>query len=72
MALISHLQAGHIKSLSPSSKKVSDSKKLITSLIKEKLQISIDEPSTQGGGSTTGNVVRRCFKRIDDMQQDFL
>ncbi|KAI6647528.1 hypothetical protein LOD99_8794 [Oopsacas minuta] len=42
------------------------------SLIKDNLNIIIDIPSTQGGTTTTGNVVRRCLIRKDDNDQDFL
>ena len=69
--LISHFQAGLFK-WSPNSKRVSDAKTFITSLIKHKLNIIIDIPSTQGGTTTTGNVVRRYLIRKDDNDQDFL
>ncbi|KAI6659635.1 hypothetical protein LOD99_14558 [Oopsacas minuta] len=57
---------------SPTSKRVSDAKTFVTSLIKDNLNIIIDIPSTQGGTTTTGNVVRRCLIRKDDNDQDFL
>ena len=69
--LISHLHSGIFK-WSPTSKRVSDAKTFITSLIKDNLNIIIDIPSTQGGTTTTGNVVRRCLIRKDDNEQDFL
>ena len=72
LTLISHLQTGHTHRWAPSSKKVTDARKLITSLIDEKLNISIDQPSAQGGTSTTGNIVRQCFRRGDDDKEDFL
>ena len=72
LLLVSHLQAGSIIKWSPSSAKVLSAKKFITSLIEEKLSIVIDMPSTQGGTSTTGNIVRRCLKRVDDTEKDFL
>ena len=74
LILVSHLQAGSITKWSPSSSKILGAKKFITSLIEEKLNIVIDMPSVQGGGgtSTTGNIVRRCFKRVDDTKEDFL
>ena len=70
--MISHLQTGHTHRWAPSSQKVTDAWKLITSLIDEKLNISIDQPSAQGGTSTTGNIVRQCFRRGDDDKEDFL
>ncbi|KAI6661263.1 hypothetical protein LOD99_10084 [Oopsacas minuta] len=69
--LISHLHAGVFK-WSPTSKRVSDAKTFVTSLIKDNLNMIIDIPSTQGGTTTTGNVVRRCLIRKDDNDQDFL
>ena len=58
--LISHLHAGLFK-WSPTSKRVSDAKTFITSLIKDNLNIIIDIPSTQGGTTTTGNVQGRSL-----------
>ena len=57
---------------SPTSRKVLDAKRFITDLIAEKLIILIDQHSSQGGTSTSGNVVRRCFIRKSDDNQDFL
>ena len=42
LSLISHLQSGHILHWAPSSEKVTAARKLITSLIGEKLNIFID------------------------------
>ena len=61
LTLVSHLQAGSMTKWSPSSSKILGAKQFITSLIEKKLNIVIDMPSVQGGTSTTGNVVRRCF-----------
>ncbi|KAI6658404.1 hypothetical protein LOD99_15206 [Oopsacas minuta] len=72
LLLICHLQCGAIQKWSPTSPIILEVKKFITSLIEEKLSISIDTPSVQGGTTTTGNVVRRCFTRSDDTVQDFL
>ena len=72
MLLESHLQAGSIINWSPGSRKILEAKKFITSLIEEKLNIVIDAPSVQGGTSSTGNVVRRCLKRVNDTKKDFL
>lgn len=69
--LVSHINAGISNKWSPTSIKVLESKKFVVGLIDEKLKILIDIPS-QGGTSTTGNVVRRCFKREDDSVKDFL
>ena len=71
LLLVSHLQCG-AKKWSPTSSKIVSVKRFITNLIEEKINISIDAPSVQGGTSTTGNVVRRCFTRKDDTVQDFL
>ena len=72
LTLISHLQSGQILHWAPSSKKVTDARKLITSLIEEKLNISIDQPSTQGGTSTIGNIVRQYFRKGVDEKEDFI
>ena len=69
--LISHLHVGVYK-WSPTSKRVSDAKIFITVLINDNFKIIIDIPSTQGGTTTTGNVVIRCLIRKDDNDQDFL
>ncbi|KAI6661839.1 hypothetical protein LOD99_9791 [Oopsacas minuta] len=69
--LINHLLAGVCK-WSPTSKRVSDAKTFVTSLIKDNLNIIIDTPSTQGGTTTTGNVVRQCLIRKDGNDHDFL
>ena len=67
--LICHLVAGETVNWSSSS--VSETKKVIISFIKEKLNL-IDAPSTQGGTSTTGNVARKCLTRDDDKDRYFL
>ena len=72
LLLVSHLQAGSTTKWSPSSPNILSAKKFITNLIEEKLSIIIDMPSIQGGTSTTGNIVRRCLKRVDDTKKDFL
>ena len=64
-------QSGHNLHWAPSSKKVTDVRKLITSLIEGKLNISIDQPSTQGCTSTTKDIVRQCFEGVDE-KEDFL
>ena len=51
---------------------MTESEKIVVDHIKDKLNILIDAPSTQVGTSTTVNVVRRCFKREDDSENDFL
>ena len=71
LLLVSHLQCDARK-WSPTSSKIVGAERFITNLIEEKRNISIDAPSSQGGTSTTGNVVRRCFTREDDTIQDFL
>ena len=38
----------------------------------EKLNIKIDCPSPQGGTSTTGNVARKCFQRVDDSKRTYI
>ena len=71
LLLVSHLQCGARK-WSPTSSKIVAAKRFITNLIEEKINISIDAPSAQGGTSTTENVVRRCFTRKNDTIKDFL
>lgn len=48
LLLVCHLQAGTTEKWSPSSQRVLNAKKFITSLIQEKLCITIDVPSVQG------------------------
>ncbi|KAI6646833.1 hypothetical protein LOD99_9162 [Oopsacas minuta] len=71
MSLASHLTAGETK-WSLTSTKVQYTKSFICGLLKEKLNLMIDCASSQGGTSTTGNVVRRCLVRKDDSERDFL
>ncbi|KAI6647513.1 hypothetical protein LOD99_8778 [Oopsacas minuta] len=68
MSLVSHLTAGVTK-WSPTSTKVQYTKSFICGLLKEKLNLMIDCASSQGGTSTTGNVVRRCLVRKDDSER---
>lgn len=71
MLLIGHLNAGVTK-WSPSSLTVRNAKNFVCSLLKEKLNIYIDDASSQGGTSTTGNIARRCLTRKNDNENDFL
>ena len=60
MLLIYHLQAG--KSIwSPTSKAIESSKKFCTEFLFEKTGLRIDQPSSDGGTSSTGNIARQCF-----------
>ena len=72
LTLICHLQSGESEMWSTTSRKVLVVKRFITDLIAEKLIIRIDQHSSQGGTSTSGNVVRRCFIRKSVDNQDFL
>ncbi|KAI6647699.1 hypothetical protein LOD99_8540 [Oopsacas minuta] len=53
LLLICHIQCGAIQKWSPTSPIIHGAKKFFTSLIEEKLSISIDTPSVQGGITTT-------------------
>ena len=71
-ALLCHLQTGKTNKWQPSDHDVIEANKCIRSLIEEKPSIAIGKPTSQGGTSTTGNVVGRCMLRDDDSKKDFL
>ena len=68
MQLVYHLQSGEER-WTPSSSKIHQSMKFVRGFLWEKLNIKIDCPSPQGGTSTTGNVARNCFQRVDDSKR---
>ena len=60
MLLIYHLQAG--KSIwSPTSRQIETARKFCSEFLHEKTGLRIDQPSSDGGTSSTGNVARQCF-----------
>ena len=71
MDLIGHLNGGVYK-WSPSSFKVKSARNFVCGLLKDKLNILIDVASSQGGTSTTGNVVRRCLVQRKSSEKDFI
>ena len=70
MQLVYHLQAGR-KKWSPTSPEIRKSMEFVRSFLWEKIGIQIDCPSPQGGTTSTGNVARACFQRVDDDKKDF-
>ena len=70
--LVCHLKCGKTSKWQPSAVEVTEANKCICSLIEDKISITIDKPTSQGGTTTTGNVVRRCMVRDDDSKKDFL
>ena len=70
MQLVYHLQAGE-KKWAPTSPKIRQSMNFVRSFLWEKINIHIDFPSPQGGTTSTGNVARSCFQRVDDSKKDF-
>ena len=49
----------------------SQSMEFVRSFLWEKIGIHIDCPSPQGGTTSTDNVARTCFQRVDDDKKDF-
>ncbi|KAI6661279.1 Dna-mediated transposase [Oopsacas minuta] len=60
MTLVYHLQSGARK-WSPSSLGIKNSMKFVSGLLMEKTGMKIDQPSSDGGTTSTGNVARNCF-----------
>ena len=60
MLLIYHLQAGRLI-WSPTSKQIETSRKFCCGFLFEKTGVLIDQPSSDGGTTSTGNVARQCF-----------
>ena len=71
MQLVYHLQAGETK-WAPTSPKIRQSMEFVHRFLWERLSIKIDYPTSQGGTTSTGNVVRSCFQRKNDSARDFL
>ena len=71
MQLIYHLRAGEMN-WSPSSAKIRHSMEFTREFLWEKIKIRIDYPTSQGGTTSTGNVVRTCFQREINNNKDFL
>ena len=46
---------------SPTFAKVRNSLKFVRELLQEKTDLKIDQPSSDGGTTSTGNVTRECF-----------
>ena len=60
MLVIYHLQSGTYK-WAPTSKRIQDSLKFVREFLLEKTGIKIDQVSSTGGTTPTGNVARSCF-----------
>ena len=60
MMLIYHLQSGKFK-WSPTSKHIEASKKFCSDFLFEKTGFRIDQVSSEGGTTSTGNIARQCF-----------
>ena len=60
MILVYHLHSGSTK-WSPTSLKVQASLKFVRSFLQEKTGLKIDQPSSDGGTTSTGNIARQCF-----------
>ena len=60
MTLVFHLQSGARK-WSPPSLGIKNSMKFISRLLMEKTGMKIDQPSSDGATTSTGNVARNCF-----------
>ena len=71
MQIVYHLQAGETK-WAPTSQKIRQSMEFVRGFLWERLSIKIDYPTSQGGTTSTGNVVRSCFQRTNDSARDFL
>ena len=69
MQLVYHFHAGE-RRWTPSSSKIRQSNDFVRSFLWEKINIKIDFPSPERGTSTTGNVARSCFQRVEDCRKD--
>ena len=70
MQLVYHIQAGEKKWI-PSSPKIRQAMEFVRGLLWEKINVRIDFPTSQGGTTSTGNVIRTCFQRVNDRNKDF-
>ena len=65
MLLLYHLQAG--KSVwKPTSPPIETARKFCSEFLHEKTGLRIDQPSSDGGTSSTGNIARQCFMNKND------
>ena len=69
--LVYRFQAGETK-WAPTFPKIRQSMESVHGFLWERLSIKIDYPKSQGGTTSTGNVVRRFFQRNNDCARDFL
>ena len=65
LLLIYHLQAGKF-TWSPTSKHIESSKNLCTDFLFKKTGLRIDQPSIDGGTTSTGNIPRQCFSNKNE------
>ena len=66
MLLVYHIHSGS-KKWSATSVKVKLSLKFVTGFLYEKTGLRIDQPSSDGGTTSTGNVARECFSNKNDL-----
>ena len=60
MTLVYHLHSGFNK-WSPTSAKARNSLKFVRELLQEKTGLKINQPSSDGGRTSTGNIACECF-----------
>ena len=65
MLLVYHLKSGRLV-WSPTSKPIETAKKFCSGFLFEKTGLRIDQPTPQGGTSSTGNIARQCFSNKSD------
>ena len=66
MTLVYHLHSGSTK-WSPTSAKVRNSLKFVREFLREKTGLKIDQPSSDGGTTSTGNIARECFNNKNNI-----
>ena len=65
MLLVYHLQSGKLL-WSPTSNVVEASKKFCSDFLFEKTGLRIDQPTSDGGTTSTGNIARQCFSNRNE------
>ena len=65
MILVYHLQSG-ASQWKPTSKKIETSMRFVRDFLHEKTGLKIDQPTSEGGTTSTGNIARQCFLNKND------
>ena len=65
MLVVYHLHSGTCEWY-PTSPTIQSSMRFVRSLIQEKTGMKVDQPSSEGGTSSTGNIARSCFMNKND------